>query len=180
MLHRLLIVAELQEKEPDDGWAQYQTTGRACVVCPCGFNTGFIPKAEAASQYRAHADVAQALARQEGTVTEATRSTFRLHDDPLIRQAAVYGPEFVNQVLALRNTMQQVKETLAAEASTTGHSDHRLRAHAAEELRTAQTLVYARQADVAQARAILAQEEVALSEAMTNLNKVIDYLIKSS
>lgn len=113
-------------------------------------------------------------------MTEAARSTFQLHDDPLIRQAAVYGPEFVNQVLTLMNTFQQVKETLAAEASTTGHSDHRLRAHAAEELRTAQNLVYERQADVAQTRANLAHEEAALSEAMTNLNKVIDYLIKSS
>jgi hypothetical protein len=38
------------------------------------------------------------------------------YDDPLIRQAALYGPECVNQMLALRGTMQQVKETLAAEA----------------------------------------------------------------
>lgn len=55
MLHRLLIVAELQEKKPVDGWAQYETTGRACVVCPCGLNTGFIDKTEAAQQYREHA-----------------------------------------------------------------------------------------------------------------------------
>ncbi|GHI91288.1 hypothetical protein [Streptomyces olivaceus] len=107
-------------------------------------------------------------------------STFDLHDDPLIRQAALYGPEFVNHMLTLRALPQQVTETLAAAASATGHQDHRLRTHAAEELRTAQNLVYARQADVAQTRAILAQEEAALNEAMTNLNQVIDYLVKES
>lgn len=59
MLHRLLIVAELQGKEPDGNWAQYEATGRACIVCPCGLNTGFIDKIEAAQQYREHADVNQ-------------------------------------------------------------------------------------------------------------------------
>lgn len=52
-----------------------------------------------------------------------------------------------------------------------------LPAHVAEELQTAQNLVCARQADVAQTRATLAHEEAALNEAMTNLNKVIDSLL---
>lgn len=60
MLHRLLIVAELQSEEPtSDGWAQYEATGRACVVCPCGLNTGFIDKTEAAQQYREHSQANQ-------------------------------------------------------------------------------------------------------------------------
>lgn len=53
----------------------------------------------------------------------------------------------------------------------------RLPTHVAEELSTAQTRVYARQADVAQARADLAREEAALSEAMAQLNKVIHSLL---
>ncbi|WP_431997775.1 hypothetical protein [Streptomyces fungicidicus] len=53
----------------------------------------------------------------------------------------------------------------------------RLPAHVADELQTAQTLVYARHADVAQARADLAREEAALSEAMAQLNKVINSLL---
>jgi hypothetical protein len=55
MLHRLLIVAELRQPQTDEQWAQYEPTGRACVVCPCGLNTGFIDKTEAAQQYRDHA-----------------------------------------------------------------------------------------------------------------------------
>ena len=55
MLHRLLIVAELRETAPDGQWAQYEATGQACVVCPCGLNTGFIAKDQAAQQYREHA-----------------------------------------------------------------------------------------------------------------------------
>lgn len=56
MLHRLLIVAEIRETRPAEGWAQYEPTGQACVVCPCGLNTGFIPNAEAARQFREHTD----------------------------------------------------------------------------------------------------------------------------
>ncbi|MFH8528120.1 hypothetical protein ACH4GE_06795 [Streptomyces tendae] len=53
----------------------------------------------------------------------------------------------------------------------------KLPAHLADELSAAQTLVYQRQADVAQTRATLAHEEAALSEAMTELNKVIHSLL---
>ncbi|MFC8002927.1 hypothetical protein ACFUCH_03665 [Streptomyces olivaceus] len=58
-----------------------------------------------------------------------------------------------------------------------GQPSRRLPAHLAEELSTAQTLVYARQADVAQTRATLAHEEATLSEAMAQLNKVIHSLL---
>lgn len=53
----------------------------------------------------------------------------------------------------------------------------RLPAHIAEELQTAQNLVYARHADVAQTRAVLAREEAELSDAMAHLNKVINSLL---
>ncbi|MGW3711419.1 hypothetical protein ACWDN6_14885 [Streptomyces albogriseolus] len=55
VLHQALIVVEIQQADPDpDGWIQVQATGRACIVCPCGLNTGFIDKAEAAQQHRDH------------------------------------------------------------------------------------------------------------------------------
>ena len=57
MLHQTLIVAEVRELAPADGWAQYEATGRACVVCPCGLNTGFTDKTDAAQQYREHAQL---------------------------------------------------------------------------------------------------------------------------
>ncbi|MFG2683149.1 hypothetical protein [Streptomyces sp. NPDC048392] len=53
----------------------------------------------------------------------------------------------------------------------------KLPAHATEELREAQTLVYARQVDVAQARADLAREEATLGEAIAHLNKAINALL---
>ncbi|WP_193783100.1 hypothetical protein [Streptomyces sp. E5N91] len=53
-----------------------------------------------------------------------------------------------------------------------------LPAHSTEELREAQSLVYARHADVAQARADLAREEAALGEALTHLNKAINALLE--
>lgn len=55
MLHQALIVVEIQQADPDpNGWIQVQATGRACIVCPCGLNTGFIDKTEAAQQHRDH------------------------------------------------------------------------------------------------------------------------------
>ncbi|MER7799013.1 hypothetical protein ABTX71_01645 [Streptomyces parvulus] len=56
-MHSLFIVAEIHEAEPtQNGWAQYAATGRACVVCPCGLDTGFIETAKAAGRYREHAE----------------------------------------------------------------------------------------------------------------------------
>lgn len=57
MLHQPLIVAEIRELAPADGWARYEATGRACVVCSCGLNTGFTDKKHAAQQYREHAQL---------------------------------------------------------------------------------------------------------------------------
>lgn len=53
----------------------------------------------------------------------------------------------------------------------------RLPAHIAEELQEAQTRVYARHADVTQARAELFPLEAALAEATADLNKVITSLL---
>lgn len=56
MLHQLLLVAEIRQTSIDDnGWAQYEATGRVCIICPCGLNTGFTDKPAAAQQYREHA-----------------------------------------------------------------------------------------------------------------------------
>ncbi|MFD5217477.1 hypothetical protein ACFWMH_07390 [Streptomyces tendae] len=62
-------------------------------------------------------------------------------------------------------------------ATSDRQPSRRLPAHLTEELQTAQTLVYARHADVAQARADLAREEAALGEAIAQLNKVIHSLL---
>lgn len=59
-MHRPIITAEIREMEPtSDGWAQYEATGRVCVVCPCGLDSGFIPKEQAAVQYREHTNPVQ-------------------------------------------------------------------------------------------------------------------------
>ncbi|MFD9445498.1 hypothetical protein ACFWBR_42365 [Streptomyces sp. NPDC060006] len=55
MRHRPLLVREIRELPPQDGWACYEGTGRACMVCSCGRTTGFIDKGEAwrkAEQHR--------------------------------------------------------------------------------------------------------------------------------
>jgi hypothetical protein len=74
VLHRLLIVAELTSDQPDGEWAQYRATGRACIVCPCGLNTGFVTKDEAAQLYRehAHANVPAAAVRIHPETGEAS------------------------------------------------------------------------------------------------------------
>lgn len=41
-MHRPTIVTEIREVPSKNSWAAYKPTGRACVVCPCGLNTGFI------------------------------------------------------------------------------------------------------------------------------------------
>lgn len=54
MSHNPLLIVELRALEPVDGWSRSEHTGRACAVCPCGLNTGFIDKAEAGDAYRKH------------------------------------------------------------------------------------------------------------------------------
>lgn len=56
MIHQPHLTAELRELPPEDGWACHEATGRACAVCPCGLNTGFIDKGEAARTYAEHPD----------------------------------------------------------------------------------------------------------------------------
>ncbi|WP_060879937.1 hypothetical protein [Streptomyces scabiei] len=54
MIHRPTLVAEIRELPPEDGWACYEDTGRATVVCSCGLNTGWIQRSEASAAARAH------------------------------------------------------------------------------------------------------------------------------
>lgn len=56
MLHSMILVAGLQQKPDTNGeWAEYEATGYAAIVCPCGLDTGFVEKTDAAEQYREHA-----------------------------------------------------------------------------------------------------------------------------
>ena len=57
MLHHSHLVAEIRELPPEDGWACYEGTGRACFVCACGTNTGFVAKADAGRAAREHPGV---------------------------------------------------------------------------------------------------------------------------
>ncbi|MFH9011218.1 hypothetical protein ACH4C6_07560 [Streptomyces sp. NPDC017943] len=41
---------------------------------------------------------------------------FTLVDDPVLRQAAVYGPEFVDEMLGMRQAMRDVSQKLLTEA----------------------------------------------------------------
>lgn len=54
MDHHVIVVTEMRDLEPEDGWARSEKTGRACVVCPCGLDTGFVPLAEASTLGQAH------------------------------------------------------------------------------------------------------------------------------
>lgn len=55
MQHSAQYVAELKEAEASPGgWRQFEGTGRACVVCPCGTVTGFVPREEAVKAYKEH------------------------------------------------------------------------------------------------------------------------------
>lgn len=73
---------------------------------------------------------------------------------------------------------RQPERTAAVPPPPAEQPSLRLPAHLADELQTAQLLVYARYADVAQARADLAREEAALGEAMTQLNKAVTSLLQ--
>lgn len=55
MEHRIVAVAEVRDLEPEAGWVRSEKTGRACIVCPCGLNTGFVSIQEAHDTGRAHA-----------------------------------------------------------------------------------------------------------------------------
>ncbi|MYS34919.1 hypothetical protein K388_01918 [Streptomyces sp. KhCrAH-43] len=55
MQHSAQYATELREaKASPDGWRQFEGTGRACVVCPCGTVTGFVPREEALKAYKEH------------------------------------------------------------------------------------------------------------------------------
>ncbi|MFM9653561.1 hypothetical protein ACKI1S_46745 [Streptomyces galilaeus] len=54
MIHHPHIVAEIRELPPEGGWARYESTGRACLVCSCGTVTGFVDKADVRRQAAEH------------------------------------------------------------------------------------------------------------------------------
>ncbi|MBP5862797.1 hypothetical protein QBA57_21380 [Streptomyces scabiei] len=54
MIHRPTLVSEIRELPPENGWACFEATGRACAVCHCGLNTGFVDKAEALHAAKRH------------------------------------------------------------------------------------------------------------------------------
>lgn len=41
------VEAEIRDLPAEDGWRRCEQTGRARATCPCGLDTGFIPKQEA-------------------------------------------------------------------------------------------------------------------------------------
>ena len=54
MIHKPQLVAEIRELTPEDGWARYEATGRACLTCPCGLSTGWIARLDASAEARRH------------------------------------------------------------------------------------------------------------------------------
>ncbi|MER7963595.1 hypothetical protein [Streptomyces ardesiacus] len=58
------FVGEIRQLPPVEGWARYEPTGRACVTCPCGYNSGFIAREDAIQAYKEHG-AGLALARYE-------------------------------------------------------------------------------------------------------------------
>jgi hypothetical protein len=54
VIHTPSITKQLREQDPVDGWAVYDDTRTATVVCHCGLNTGWIDIAEAAALWRDH------------------------------------------------------------------------------------------------------------------------------
>lgn len=76
-MHSTRIVAEVRELEPEDGWARYEATGRACVVCPCGLNTGFVDKDTAATVYREHTPAGQKISITVGGGDKVMRDMIR-------------------------------------------------------------------------------------------------------
>ncbi len=65
MLHRTHFITELRELPHEDGWLRAEGTGRACLVCSCGLNTGWIPRRKADQLRRQHGTPLIALTQQE-------------------------------------------------------------------------------------------------------------------
>jgi hypothetical protein len=53
-VHATQLIAEIRALPPEDGWSRFEQTGRACAVCPCGLNTGFVDTSHAIAAYRSH------------------------------------------------------------------------------------------------------------------------------
>ncbi|WP_181786044.1 hypothetical protein [Streptomyces phytophilus] len=55
MQHALNMRKELRELAPtEDGWRQFEPTGRVHLRCACGLDTGLVPHAQAAALMPAH------------------------------------------------------------------------------------------------------------------------------
>lgn len=59
MPHQPHLIPELRDLPPEEGWARCEPTGRACVVCQCGLNTGFIDARDACQQFSGHGQAVQ-------------------------------------------------------------------------------------------------------------------------
>lgn len=61
-MHEPHLVPEIRTLAPDEnGWARHEKTGRACAVCPCGLNTGFVDSRQATDAYRSHVCAGQKI-----------------------------------------------------------------------------------------------------------------------
>lgn len=81
-MHAARLIPEIRTLTPDaDGWARHEKTGRACAVCPCGLNTGFVDSGQASDAYRAHTAPGQkvqvTLAGGSKTMTSLIRDMVR-------------------------------------------------------------------------------------------------------
>ncbi|MFK4797799.1 hypothetical protein ACI3K5_03785 [Streptomyces sp. MPA0124] len=54
MPHQPHLIPELRDLPPEDGWPRAEATGRACTICQCGLNTGFVDSSEAIQSFNAH------------------------------------------------------------------------------------------------------------------------------
>lgn len=52
--HNAAIIQQYRSGEPDGGWATYERTGVACLVCNCGTITGWLPADEVMATARDH------------------------------------------------------------------------------------------------------------------------------
>lgn len=95
MPHWPHLIAEIRGLPPEDGWARYESTGRACLVCTCGTVTGFIDKAEALRAAQNHP------ARTKGTQPMPQPSlgrTVLVGVDPSMNNGADTAPAVITRV----------------------------------------------------------------------------------
>lgn len=72
MDHRVAVITEIRDLEPEAGWTRAEKTGRACAACTCGLDTGLTGLEEAISIGRGHV--------YEGPIPRPFTFTIRLED----------------------------------------------------------------------------------------------------